>query len=111
MLFLARNMDNEYFLWPVKSPVREAHLAHRAMQEWVCFPLLQQPAPRRSRGSFERVQLTPALRAHGYLCRTILMCAHLPAAAPATHLGLILQKKSGRPLRPGRDGHFGLVRE
>jgi hypothetical protein len=41
MVFLACNRDNEGFLWPVKLPVPEAHLAYRAMREWVCFPSLQ----------------------------------------------------------------------
>jgi hypothetical protein len=41
MLFLACNQEGVGFLWPVKLPVPEEHLAYRAMQEWVCFPLLQ----------------------------------------------------------------------
>jgi hypothetical protein len=41
MLFLACNNDDDVFLWPVKLPVPEAHLAYRAMDQWVCFPLLQ----------------------------------------------------------------------
>jgi hypothetical protein len=38
MLFLAANRDGEGFLWPVKLPVSEDHLAYRAMREWVCLP-------------------------------------------------------------------------
>ena len=41
MLFLACNSDDEFFLWPVKLPVPEAHFAYRAMGEWICFPSLQ----------------------------------------------------------------------
>ena len=38
MLFVAANSEGVGFLWPVKPPVPEAHLAYRAMREWVCFP-------------------------------------------------------------------------
>jgi hypothetical protein len=41
MIFMAQNREGETFLWPVTLPVSEAHLAYRAMEEWVCFPLMQ----------------------------------------------------------------------
>ena len=41
ILFLACNRDDEFFLWPVKLPVPEAHFAYQAMHKWVCFPALQ----------------------------------------------------------------------
>jgi hypothetical protein len=41
LIFLTCNSDDVNFLWPVKLPVPEEHIAYRAMGEWVCFPLLQ----------------------------------------------------------------------
>jgi hypothetical protein len=40
MVFLAANREGEAFLWPVKLPVPEDHLAYRAMHDWVHFPYL-----------------------------------------------------------------------
>ena len=40
MAFMAQNKDGENFLWLVRSPVPENHLAFLAMKEWICYPTL-----------------------------------------------------------------------
>lgn len=40
MLFLAQNREGETFIWPVRKPVPEQHLAYQAMADWICFPTM-----------------------------------------------------------------------
>jgi hypothetical protein len=40
MLFLTANPNGKFFVWPVPMPVPKEHIAYKAMEKWIRYPVL-----------------------------------------------------------------------